>query len=83
MVTAVIILVGALMGALLWVRFLWMNSRTTHEHTARVSELKDQLIQHKSQIKTRQRHLNNYHFVKRNLDEALVPQWEIRLENVN
>ena len=83
MVTAVIIFIGALLVTLLWVGFLWMNSRTAHEHTARVSQLKDQLILHKSQVKTRQKQLDNYHFIKRNLDDALVPQWEIRLENVN
>ena len=63
----------------LWVVFRKANHRIVEYASLEHKELKQQIATQNAQITTRQIHLDRYHFLRYNLQEALQPQPEIKI----
>ncbi|MCW8981153.1 MAG: hypothetical protein OQJ83_07180 [Altibacter sp.] len=59
--------------------FVLRNKRLEKSHKIKRQQLSEAIVLHKTQIAIRENALNKYHFLRYNLDEALVVQTNINI----
>ena len=83
MIAQLIVFLTLAIASLIYLRFAYIDRKGQQAHLHQMTVLINRFTQHKAQISNRGQALDAYRFQEYNLDEALQPQWEISLDDVN